>query len=289
MPPAVSEDVAKETKPGISRRRLIAQGTLALAALACGDAFGFEPRRLDFEQTVVPIHGLDRAFDGYRIALLSDFHLPYKSSRELVQEACSMAMAFRPDVIALTGDFVHKVEDGVPSFAGYFDTLKASDGVFATLGNHDHWVDAQRVRLEILEHTPARLIEQKHVMVRRGGAVLAVGGVGDLMTAEVNPDKAFKNVPPNVPRILLSHNPDIAEKYPWKARVDLQLSGHTHGGEICFPNGYALDVPSQFGNKFRAGLCEGAHHRVYVTRGVCTVLARLFCRPEVTGIILRAA
>lgn len=271
-----------------TRRQVITRGTIAAVGLSGLDAFLVEPRCLVFNEVEIPIHGLKSELDGYRIALLSDIHYPLKAKKDLVQAACRMAMKFRPHVIALPGDFVHSRVSGVPSFAGVYDQLDAPDGVWATLGNHDHWVDEKAVRRELATNTPIGMIEHRNIVVRRGNAKLAIGGTGDLWCGFVNPDKTFAGVPADVPRILLSHNPDLAEDLKDKVRIDLQLSGHTHGGEVRVPFGPAPVVPSKYGNKFRAGLCEGKRHRVYVTRGVCTVAARFFCPPEVTGIILRA-
>lgn len=272
----------------LTRRQILTRGTIVAAGLAGIDAFGIEPRCLVFNQVEIPIHGLGAEFDGYRIALLSDFHIPKKATLDLVQSACRIAMKFRPNLIALPGDFVHKRDTGVISFAGYFDLLSAPDGVWGTLGNHDHWVDEHAVRRELATNTPIQMIEHRHTIIQRGRAKLAVGGTGDLWCGFVNPDKTFAGVPADVPRILLSHNPDLAEDLKDEVRIDLQLSGHTHGGEVRIPFGPAPIIPSRHGNKFRAGLCEGKRHRVYVTRGICTVAARFFCPPEVTGIILRA-
>lgn len=286
--------VAQDKK--ISRRKLIKRAILGTVAVTAVDAFGIEPRWLDVESETIPIRGLGKPLDGYRIAMLSDFHIP-RTSKEFVRQAWEHASAFKPDLVAVPGDFVHghsrffgPKSGGVPSFRGYFEAFDAPDGVLATLGNHDHWLDAPGVKAELAKHSRMQLVENTHVMIERGGAKLAVGGVGDLWMGYVVPEKAFAGVPDDVPRIMLSHNPDVAEDMKAAVRIDLQLSGHTHGGEVRFPFGPAPIIPSKYGNKFRAGLCEGKHHRVYVTKGLVSVCrARFFCRPEVTLLTLRSA
>ena len=271
-----------------SRRTLLQAAAATLALGTVTDAFALEPRRLTFQTLEVPIAGLPDAFDGYRIALLSDFHFPLWSSAETVRQAVALANAFQPDLMTLPGDFTDKRVKAVPDFGGLFDAARAKDGVIGTLGNHDHLAGAVEVRRGIADKTPIRLIDNQAITVERGGQALAFGGVGDLWEGLVMPDRAFAKIPPETPRILLSHNPDLAEEMTVKVRVDLQLSGHTHGGGVCLPGGIALIVPSLYGQKFRAGLVQGRSHRVYVTRGVCSVLHnRLFCPPEVTGITLR--
>lgn len=275
-------------KTGLTRRRLLTLGIGALALGTMADAFALEPKRLVFQTLEVPIKDLPDAFDGYKIALFSDFHYPLWSSAELIRQAVTMANAFQPDLMTLPGDFVDKRVKKIPSLSRLFDAAQAKDGVIGTLGNHDHLAGAEGVRRAIADGTPIRLIDNHHILIERNGHALAFGGVGDLWEGLVMPDRALAQVPPETPRILLSHNPDLAEEMTVKVRVDLQLSGHTHGGGVCLPGGIALIVPSLYGQKFRAGFVEGRSHRVYVTRGICSVWHnRLLCPPEVTGITLR--
>ena len=283
-----SENTLDPTTRRFSRRALLKVAATGLALGMAADGFVLEPRRLTFQTLEVPIQGLPDAFDGYRIALLSDFHYPVWSSAETVRHAVALANAFQPDLMTLPGDFTDKRVKTIPDFGGLFDAARAKDGVIGTLGNHDHLAGAAEVRRGIADRTPIRLIDNQAFMIERGGQALAIGGVGDLWEGLVMPDRAFAKIPQETPRILLSHNPDLAEEMTVRVRVDLQLSGHTHGGGICLPGGVAIILPSLYGQKFRAGLAQGRSHRVYVTRGVCSVLhSRLFCPPEVTGITLR--
>lgn len=264
-----------------------------LVAILALDALLIEPNWLSFETIEVPIEGLPDSFDGYRIALLSDFHYPIGLSVAFIRKAIALSNAFQPDLVALTGDFCDKKRGDpytVPNLIGLFDAFEAVDGIVGVLGNHDHWIDADGIRQELTAHTPIRLIENQSVLVERSGQQIAIGGIGDLWEGVIDVKRTFEGVPDYIPRILLSHNPDTAEEMNGTIRVDLQLSGHTHGGQVCLPFGPALRVPSRYGNKFRAGLVQGRSHRVYVTRGVCSTRhIRFWCRPEVTGIILRQA
>ena len=285
----IQPETSPETPPRrLSRRALLKVGAAALALGTATDAFALEPHRLTFQTIDVPIQGLPDAFDGYRIALFSDFHFPLWSSAETIRQAVTLANAFQPDLMTLPGDFTDKRVKTIPDFGGLFDAARAKDGVVGTLGNHDHLAGAEGVRRGIADRTPIRLIDNQAIVIERGGQALAVGGVGDLWEGIVMPERALAQIPPETPRILLSHNPDLAEELTVKVRVDLQLSGHTHGGGVCLPGGVALIVPSLYGQKFRAGLVQGRSHRVYVTRGICSVWHnRLLCPPEVTGITLR--
>ena len=158
-----------------------------------------------------------------------------------------------------------------------------------TFGNHDNAFDLPELRRRIADETPLEDVENRYRLVARGDARLAIGGVEDLRFGWPDPDRAFAGLSPRVPRIMLSHNPDVAEDYRGTTRVDLQISGHTHGGEIRIPFGPAPFTGSKYGQKFREGLVEGRSHRVYVTRGIASPRGvRFCCRPEVTHLTLRA-
>ena len=281
-------------KDTLSRRRLLKRGLfLGLGATLIGDAFAVEPNNLQVERIEVPIQGLGKDLDGYRIALFSDIHWPRNVERAHVHRAVNLANAFEPDLIAIPGDILHGRDIDtrrVPDLSGLFDGLRARDGVVCTFGNHDASYNAPTLRRMVADHTPLVDVENRHRIVQRGDDRLAVGGVEDLRFGKADPVRAFDGVAPDVPRVLLSHQPDVAEDEVWPVRIDLQLSGHTHGGEVCIPFGPAPVIPSKYGQKFRAGLVEGRSHRAYVTRGIGSpVYVRFCCPPEVTHLTLRSA
>ena len=276
-----------EPKPRLTRRQLIKRG---LAATVTGTglyAFFAEPEWLSLERIEIPIHELPPAFDGYKIAVISDIHYPRRIEVPFLNRAFDLVKQAKADILVMPGDFCDgKGVEIVPALAGVFAQASAPDGVFGVLGNHDHWFDAVAVRRE-LARTPVQLLDNKSVRLRRGLDEIALGGIGDMWCDLVDPERAFEGVPISMPRILLSHNPDFAEDYDRDERIDLQISGHTHGGEVRLPWGYSPVVPSKYGQKFRAGLAEGKSHRVYTSRGICSPRhVRLFCRPEVSLIVL---
>jgi predicted MPP superfamily phosphohydrolase len=175
--------------------------------------------------------------------------------------------------------------------AGIFDGYNAPDGLFGVLGNHDHWYNADAVLEDVAKNTPLKIIEHTHVLLRRGESMIALGGVGDLWTDRVDLSSTFAGVSDSIPRILLSHNPDVAEiAANAGVRVDLQLSGHTHGGEIRLPVFGPPAVPSRYGRKYERGLVQGPGWPVYVNRGLCSPrFIRFGCLPEVTCIELVSA
>jgi predicted MPP superfamily phosphohydrolase len=279
----------------VSRRKFIKRGLAAGIALGLGDSVLAEPHWLALEKVELPISGLGQEFDGYRVALLSDFHYDNHITKRHIAKAFELAQSFKPHIICLLGDFVHsrsymgRQRQSVPEIASVFNVFRADDGVIGVLGNHDHWMDASAVR-EQLKRTSIKLIDNRSHIVRKGSSSLAFVGTADFWEEQIDFLQAFDGIPGDVPRILLQHNPDLAEVMPAQYRVDLQVSGHTHGGQVRIPFGPAPMLPTKYGNKYRAGLVNGPRYRVYVTRGVgmsSPIPLRFWCRPEVTAITLR--
>ncbi len=268
-----------------------AVGIAACAAALAIDAIIVEPRRIALERVDIPIWNLPDAFEGYRIAIVSDLHYPRWTKKRYIHKCLALANSFEPDLIVVLGDICDRAwyqPSDIPDLAGLFDPAVTKDGIVGVLGNHDYRFDVEALRREFARHTPVRLVENACLTIERGDDVLAVGGVGDLWHGTVAPERAFRGIAPETPRVLLSHNPDLAEQMRSGIRVDIQLSGHTHGGQVCFPPGHALHVPSRYGNKFRAGLVHGKHQRVYISRGVASSHhLRFCCPPEVSAITLR--
>ena len=205
-----------------------------------------------------------------------------------------MGRAFDPHLFALGGDFIDtKGLTKNPKLAGVFEPLAAPDGVFGVLGNHDWGIDGHEVAREIERTSPMRILMNEHVLLKRGGETIALAGLEDLWKRYPDTERALVGISPEMPRIMLSHNPDLAEYYCGSSklaesrRIDLQLSGHTHGGEVRIPLFGPPHIPSKYGRKFEQGLVQGALQRVYVSRGICSPRGvRFGCPPEVTGITL---
>ena len=276
----------------VSRRKLLGWGAgFSVTALGL-DALAYEPRHLRFEPVTIPIRDLPLSFEGYRIAFITDIHVPKRISRAFVHEAIAMAHGFRPDVLLFGGDFVDAPlkGGGAPSLAGYFESASAPDGVFGVLGNHDWWTDGHAVARDLEKNSPIQLLENHNVRLRRNGEEIALAGIEDLWCRDPDLTRALGGIPASMPRVVLSHNPDTAEECKGHGRVDLQLSGHTHGGEVVIPFYGPPFLPSNYGRKYEQGLVEGKLHLVYVARGICRPRAiRFRCRPEVTGITLTRA
>jgi predicted MPP superfamily phosphohydrolase len=240
------------------------------------------------EEVVVAIRDLPAAFDGYRIAFITDLHSSRVVPRWWIQRALARAMELRGDLVALGGDFVDDDADYVPGLADLLRPLRAPDGVVAVLGNHDHYVNAMGVR-EQLRLAGVRELLNAPLVLERGAAQLAVSGVGDLQCDAIDFTAAFSGVPSSVPRIVLSHDPDVFAYWPAEVRLDLMLSGHTHGGQAYLPVLGPPFVPSQFGFRYLKGHFREAGRQLYVSRGVGAAGApiRWKCPPELTLVVLR--
>lgn len=273
-----------------TRRQFLKWAGAAAVSAPFFEGFVLEPNRIDFQTISVPIQDLPAEFEGYKISLFSDMHYPYGTDGEFIGRAVDLALNFKPDLIAVPGDFFHRHESGILfRLDKVFDRLHAPDGVVGVLGNHDHYYGAEEVSRIISEDTPIRLIDNQHFILNRGAGSLAIAGVGDLWHAQMHLDEALKGVASHVPRIVLSHNPDVAQFYEGiHQRVDLQLSGHTHGGQAIIPG--ILDPTrfvSQYGSRFNRGLVQGDRHRVFVTKGLARIRGvRFLAPPDVTGITL---
>ena len=286
-----------------SRRGFLRAGA-ALVAAGGGGAFvyGFfvEPRWIRTQQRVFPVRGLPRELDGLRMVQLTDVHLGPWISLAYVQAAVNICNSLDPDIVLLTGDYVHRSPVYFEPVAGALARLRARIGRFAVLGNHDWWEGVtpargclHRVGIPTIDNgrvfiTPDRRIET----VAAGG--LCIAGVGDLWEDVVDFEKALGGVPSETPRLLLSHNPDVAEEralIEGGYRVDLMIAGHTHGGQVRLPFLGTPIVPSRFGSKYAEGLVAGPVCPVFICRGVgMTVLpVRWGAPPEIALIQLKAS
>lgn len=227
----------------------------------------WEHEVMQLPEIPVPVAGLSPEFAGYRIALVTDLHNGPAVPRWWLERAVERVTALAPDLIALGGDFVSHARSDLAGLQSLLAPLHAPDGVVAVLGNHDHWVGPELVA-DVVRHAGAELLLNRHLLIGRGAARLAVAGVDDLAHGAVRVAEALAGVPDSTPVVLLSHNPDLVEYLPPGVRVDLMLSGHTHNGQLHWPLIGPLTVPSQFGRRYMHGLHYVGSTWLYVSAGV---------------------
>ena len=278
----------------ISRRRflhgLASVGTTAfIAACGAGYAFELEPRWLELVSVDIPLNALPNPFHGLRVVQLSDLHRGPTTGLAEIARAVRLAQAQAPDLFVLTGDYVTGNASYAADLTAVLSELQAPLGVFAVLGNHDHWTDAtvvgQHLRaagIQLLVNETMPLIRQKEV--------LWLAGVDDVWVGRADLAQTLARVPQAGSVLLLAHEPDYADTAASDPRIKLQLSGHSHGGQVRVPGLGAPVLPS-WGQKYPIGLNRVDGLTLYTNRGVGTTPLgpRLNCRPEVTLITLLAA
>lgn len=283
----------------LTRREFFARASAGAFILAGGATLTWgsfiEPLRLKVRRFEIPIAGLPPALDGLTVGHFADSHYGPYVSLPFIQRAIARLNALQPDLIVLAGDYVHRTTRAIPQGIGVLAALKARLGIVAVLGNHDHWEDAAAIRRRFrqigipLLDNDRRFLSPAGLSAEPDADAICVAGVGDLWEDWQGFEPALGGVPAAMPRLLLSHNPDAAERVPESLRIDLMLSGHTHGGQVRIPGLGTPVVPSAFGQKYAGGLVAGPRCPVVVTRGVgMTILPlRLGVPPEIGLITLR--
>jgi uncharacterized protein len=272
-------------------RRLFLQSAMAATIPATGFVAGyglFESGWVEIDRQTLPLARLPRSFEGFTIAFLTDFHHGPFTTLDYISAVVRTTLVLRPDMVVLGGDYSLKDGKYIRPCLDVLSALTAPYGVFGVLGNHDYWHGAEATRAgmraaQITELTNAG------VWVKRGSDRFRLAGVDDLWTGRANVPAALGDATRDDACLLISHNPDLAEKLH-EPRVGLILSGHTHGGQVVFPMG-APFVPSAYGQKYLRGLVQAPETLVYVSRGLGTsgVPVRIASRPEINLITLKSA
>ena len=256
-----------------------ALGEMARVALS-------EPFMIAVERQEIYLRKLPQALDGFRIVHLSDLHYgPLVDPRHL-QRAIEIANELRPDMIALTGDYISQERAFAAPCAEIVGRLKAAHGVYAVLGNHDHWTDAQLIA-DLFQAEGIRMLINEGVRIDARGEAFWLAGVDDTMVGLEDLSLSLAGARDDEFQLLLAHNPTILRRAA-RAQVDLVLSGHTHGGQVTLrPEKNRSGKPRR---RMLRGLGRRANTQIYVTRGLGTVVLpiRYGCPPEVTLLELRS-
>jgi predicted MPP superfamily phosphohydrolase len=241
-----------------------------------GYARRVEPIWLELNPHAIVIPDLPSAFAGFKIAQLSDMHGGRHMPDDYLPRAVDMALAEQPDIIALTGDFIHKGYRHIDEVAKVLGRLRASRGVFAVLGNHDFSVrnalgfrrhrGLHQAVADALQTEGIQVLRNQSLHIEKDDCKLYLAGVDDLWSRECDPQLALKDLCPHTPRIMLAHNPQTVHLLG-AHRCDLMLSGHTHGGQINWP-GLGRFFLGRKGRQFAAGLYRHRATDVYVNKGV---------------------
>ncbi len=245
-----------------------------------------EPNWLDVTRVPIAFPDLPDDLVGLRIVQLSDVHLGPYMHPPFLRWVVRTVMSLSPDLIAFTGDMVSRNQDADPAKARVFKSLRAPLGVWGVLGNHDHWMNPDLAHAFIERYTPIRILRNASATIPVGNSVLHVVGVDDAWVGADDAKRAFRDVPEDDVRLVLMHEPDAVQWLPMTPRT-LQLSGHTHGGQVRLPLIGAILLP-YLGRKYDLGLFRVRGGWLYVNRGLGVISPplRLNCRPEVTLFVL---
>ena len=238
------------------------------------------------ERLSLLIKGLHPALDGFRIVQLSDFHFqPYTQLKDIAA-AVAQANRLKPDLVVLTGDYVSRDAATIFEIAPVLASLQARHGVFTILGNHDVWTNREIVQTG-LQEARLPLLHNQGLTLQVGRGALYLAGVDDGWWGKPDIKLALRATPPATPVVLLAHEPDLADHFTLDARVSLQLSGHSHGGQIRLPGMGAAVLP-YLGRKYDHGLYRVNEAWLYTNRGIgfTSLPVRINCPPEITEITL---
>ncbi len=294
-----SGQIERELKRQMTRRAFIKRTTRAgIAVLGAGSAWHWatkiEPRWIETRRVQLSIPHLYPAFDGWTLAQISDIHVNEWMTQPRLQHIVGKVNALRPDIIAITGDFVSRRQPGHDRvLTEVLNTLKPRREAFAVMGNHDHWSNVKFVRNAIRKSGVQELQNSFHTFAKDGG-VLHLCGLDDAWVGAADAPELLRKMPAKGAAILLAHEPDFADDYAKAKRFDVQLAGHSHGGQVQIPLIGPIHLP-RYGQKYNDGRyriasTQGARAlTLYVNRGVGMVkpFVRFACRPEITLFTLR--
>ena len=279
-----------QRRPRRERRRLRQEARpLQLIKSALGEMARvalYEPFMIAVERQEIYLRKLPKALDRFRIVHLSDLHYgPMVDARHL-ERAIEIANELHPDMIALTGDYISQEGSYAAPCAEIVGRLKAPSGVYAVLGNHDHWTDA-RLIADLFRAEGIRMLINEGVRIDARNESFWLAGVDDTMVGLEDLSLAQAGARDDEFKLLLAHNPTILRRAA-RAEVDLVLSGHTHGGQVTLRS--ERNHSGRPRRRILRGLGRRANTQIYVTRGLGTVVLpiRYGCPPEVSLLELRS-
>lgn len=261
-------------------------GGVALATLTIGGLGLLSALRTPAVKNVeVALPRWPKALDGYRVVQLSDIHIGAILQRGYAARLVARCNGLKADLLAITGDLVDGSVAQLREHVAPFASLRAHDGVFFATGNHDHYAGAEEW-IHHLEQLGLRVLRNDHQLLQRNGQAIVVAGVLDVTSRSGDDvEAALATAPDSAPRLLLAHHPETFRK-ACKYGVDLQLSGHTHDGQM-WPFRYLVHLQT----RFVAGLYRQGTHALYVSRGTgfWGPPLRVLAPPEITQLTLRSA
>lgn len=249
----------------------------------------FDPKNIDLVEIDVKLDKIGPNFNNYRILNLTDIHLGQWINSEYLKNLVDYINTLNFDLVTLTGDYVSYVIDGYDeSLKNSLKKLKAPDGKFGVLGNHDHWMGSEIIR-DIFKESDIVDLSNDVYTIKKGDEYLNLAGVDSCTVCADNLDEVLKKLPENNPSILLVHEPDFALQSSQTNKFDLQISGHSHGGQFIIPKFKTTPFRGPNSTKYPVGLYKVGNMIQYTSKGLGTnsFRIRINCKPEITIITLK--
>jgi uncharacterized protein len=284
-------------QPRFNRRAFLtvsAAGTVAAFPGGLGVYATFvEPGRVKVRRYTAPIKDLPLSLAGFRLIHISDTHYGPYITLDYLDRVARLASSLNGDLVVMTGDYVHRTPKAIGPGVSVLQKFEARLRAVAVLGNHDHWAGTRvvqsafdRVGVPLIDNGRLFLSDDGLKPEPSPGRSLCLAGLGDLWENPGQLAPVLSGVPEDMPRIVLTHNPDTAETLEPGQRVDLMCCGHTHGGQVWLPGLGTPIVPIRHGDKYAGGWCEGPQCPVVVSRGIgMAVLPVRFGVPPEIGVI----
>ncbi|MEE0900992.1 MAG: metallophosphoesterase [Methanobrevibacter sp.] len=249
----------------------------------------FNPKKIDLVEIDIELEDLGWNFNNFRILNLTDIHLGQWINPEYLDDLIDYVNTLNIDLITLTGDYFSYVIEGYEeSLEESFKKLHAPYGKVGVLGNHDHWMSSNKIR-EIFKNANIVDLSNDVITLKKDGDCLNICGVDSCTVCADNLDKVIAKMPKNIPSILLAHEPDFAKESSQTGLFDLQISGHSHGGQFIIPKFETTPFRGPNSTKYPVGLYKVRNMIQYTSKGLGTnsFRVRINCKPEITIITLK--
>ncbi len=243
-----------------------------------------EPYLIETKEITIESNQIPSEFDGKKIVFLTDIHYGTFFSKERLDNLVSQTNALNPDMIILGGDYVTNDPSSVGPVFSSLSKLKAPLGVYGVLGNND----PENISIQTMQGAGITYLGNNAVWIGSNTSRIRVGGVGDMDTEVPNQLSTINEATPEDFVILVSHKPDYFPKVS-RSKVDLMLSGHTHGGQVTFFGLWAPFINSKYGQEYVTGVKKSGNNTMIISNGIGTVWApvRFFARPQIIVVNLK--
>lgn len=275
----------------ISRRKAIKSLLAASPVTAFVNGFIIEPARLSITRREIVVPKLPAELDGLRIAHLTDFHYKPDTDFPLTEKVIAQVRAENVDLISLTGDFVDDDKQVIIPLLDQLKGLESKHGVFACLGNHDGWSGSREFYQKEFHKRGFDLLINQNTQLDIDGTPLHIAATDYVWLGSPDPAATLKGIPEQSPVLTLVHEPDYFDTMHQVRDIELQLSGHTHGGQCRVPLiGYAPKRVS-YGRNYLYDLYQKENSQIFVSRGVGTtgIRVRFACPPELAILTLKSS